>query len=66
MLYCKSSSALDVSCDNLKASPLLSRLLKNDKELIFLSKGMCTMVGVSWYAFNITQEFFDPFHPGIR
>nr|XP_061814974.1 claudin-15-like isoform X1 [Nerophis lumbriciformis] len=28
--------------------------------------GLCTMVAVSWYAFNITQEFFDPFYPGTR
>uniref|UniRef100_G3Q6F4 Claudin n=1 Tax=Gasterosteus aculeatus TaxID=69293 RepID=G3Q6F4_GASAC len=34
--------------------------------LFILQEGMCTMVAVSWYAFNITQEFFDPFHPGIR
>lgn len=28
--------------------------------------GLCTMVAVSWYAFNITQEFFDPFYPGTK
>ncbi|XP_028330285.1 claudin-15a [Gouania willdenowi] len=32
----------------------------------FLLQGVCTMVAVSWYAFNITQDFFDPFHYGIR
>lgn len=28
--------------------------------------GLCTMIAVSWYAFNITQDFFDPFYPGIK
>eukprot|EP00064_Thunnus_orientalis_P020737 superscaffoldBa00005874_g20882 len=34
--------------------------------VLFILQGVCTMVAVSWYAFNITQEFFDPFYPGIR
>ncbi|XP_060922382.1 claudin-15a [Limanda limanda] len=34
--------------------------------VMFILQGLCTMVAVSWYAFNITQEFFDPFYPGIR
>ncbi|GLD53801.1 claudin-15 [Lates japonicus] len=34
--------------------------------ILFILQGVCTMVSVSWYAFNITQEFFDPFYPGIR
>ncbi|XP_064184938.1 claudin-15a [Anguilla rostrata] len=32
----------------------------------FLLQGLCTMISVSWYAFNITQEFFDPFYPGTK
>ncbi|XP_041840366.1 claudin-15-like [Melanotaenia boesemani] len=34
--------------------------------VLFILQGVCTMVSVSWYAFNITQDFFDPFYPGIR
>ncbi|XP_018589031.1 claudin-15a [Scleropages formosus] len=34
--------------------------------LCFLLQGLCTMISVSWYAFNITQEFFDPYYPGVR
>ncbi|XP_047453644.1 claudin-15a [Mugil cephalus] len=34
--------------------------------VLFILQGVCTMVAISWYAFNITQEFFDPFYPGIR
>jgi len=29
-------------------------------------KGLCTMVSVSWYAANITQEFFNPLYPGQK
>uniref|UniRef100_M3YWV0 Claudin n=2 Tax=Mustela putorius furo TaxID=9669 RepID=M3YWV0_MUSPF len=28
--------------------------------------GLCGMVAISWYAFNITQEFFDPLYPGTK
>lgn len=31
-----------------------------------LSKGLCTMIAISWYAFNITKDFFDPFFPGTK
>ncbi|XP_023201874.1 claudin-15-like [Xiphophorus maculatus] len=34
--------------------------------VLFILQGLCTMVSVSWYAFNITQDFFDPFYPGIK
>lgn len=30
------------------------------------SSGFCGMVAISWYAFNITQEFFDPLYPGTK
>ncbi|XP_026371860.1 claudin-15 isoform X1 [Ursus arctos] len=28
--------------------------------------GFCGMVAISWYAFNITQEFFDPLYQGTK
>lgn len=34
--------------------------------VFFIFQGLCTMVAVSWYAFNITQQFFDPLYPGIK
>ncbi|XP_041724126.2 claudin-15-like [Coregonus clupeaformis] len=34
--------------------------------VLFFLQGLCTMISVSWYAFNITQDFFDPFYPGIK
>ncbi|XP_067294041.1 claudin-15b [Pseudorasbora parva] len=34
--------------------------------VFFILQGLCTMIAVSWYAFNITQEFFDPLYPGIK
>ncbi|KTF97998.1 hypothetical protein cypCar_00028605 [Cyprinus carpio] len=34
--------------------------------VFFILQGLCTMIAASWYAFNITQEFFDPLYPGIK
>ncbi|KAJ8008330.1 hypothetical protein DPEC_G00103710 [Dallia pectoralis] len=34
--------------------------------VLFLLQGLCTMIAVSWYAFNITQTFFDPLYPGTK
>ncbi|KAM4620121.1 claudin-15-like [Polymixia lowei] len=34
--------------------------------MFFLLQGLCTMIAVSWYAANITQEFFDQFYPGTK
>ncbi|XP_037671166.1 claudin-15 [Choloepus didactylus] len=28
--------------------------------------GICGMVAISWYAFNITRDFFDPLHSGTK
>ncbi|KAK2117261.1 Claudin-15 [Saguinus oedipus] len=28
--------------------------------------GICGMVAISWYAFNITRDFFDPLYPGTN
>ncbi|XP_041926059.1 claudin-15a [Alosa pseudoharengus] len=34
--------------------------------VFFLLQGICTMISVSWYAFNITQEFFNPIYLGTK
>lgn len=34
--------------------------------IFFILQGLCTMISVSWYAFNITQEFFNPIYPGTK
>ncbi|XP_034034502.1 claudin-15-like [Thalassophryne amazonica] len=34
--------------------------------VFFLMQGLCTMIAVSWYAANITQQFFDQFYPGTK
>uniref|UniRef100_A0A673BAI8 Claudin n=1 Tax=Sphaeramia orbicularis TaxID=375764 RepID=A0A673BAI8_9TELE len=34
--------------------------------VLFILQGICTMVSVYWYAFNITQDFFDPFFIGTK
>lgn len=28
--------------------------------------GICTMIAISWYAANITQQFFDQYYPGTK
>ncbi|KAI4879373.1 hypothetical protein NFI96_019439 [Prochilodus magdalenae] len=34
--------------------------------VFFILQGLSTMVSVSWYAFNITQDFFNPLFPGTK
>ncbi|KAM9788361.1 claudin-15-like [Neosynchiropus ocellatus] len=34
--------------------------------VLFILEGMCTMIAVSWYAANITQQFFDQYYPGTK
>ncbi|XP_019340859.2 claudin-15 [Alligator mississippiensis] len=33
---------------------------------LLLLAGLCGMVALSWYAFNITRDFFDPLYPGTK
>ncbi|XP_074839242.1 claudin-15 [Carettochelys insculpta] len=33
---------------------------------IFILAGLSSMVALSWYAFNITRDFFDPLFPGTK
>uniref|UniRef100_A0A452U751 Mitochondrial fission 1 protein n=1 Tax=Ursus maritimus TaxID=29073 RepID=A0A452U751_URSMA len=33
---------------------------------LYILAGFCGMVAISWYAFNITQEFFDPLYQGTK
>ncbi|XP_027886374.1 claudin-15-like isoform X2 [Xiphophorus couchianus] len=34
--------------------------------VFFLLQGLCTMIAVSWYAANITQQFFDQLYAGTK
>ncbi|XP_068187848.1 claudin-15-like [Antennarius striatus] len=34
--------------------------------VFFLLQGICTLIAISWYAANITQQFFDQFYPGTK
>ncbi|XP_077961296.1 claudin-15 isoform X1 [Gasterosteus aculeatus] len=34
--------------------------------VFFLLQGISTMIAISWYAANITQQFFDQFYPGTK
>lgn len=31
-----------------------------------LPPGLCGMVAISWYAANITQDFFNPLYAGTK
>ncbi|KAM4748394.1 claudin-15 [Rhinophrynus dorsalis] len=33
---------------------------------ISIFAGICAGIAISWYAFNITKEFFDPLFPGTK
>ncbi|XP_062930042.1 claudin-15a [Mobula hypostoma] len=33
---------------------------------LYILAALCAMVPVSWYAFNITQQFYDPIYPGTK
>ncbi|KAM8898496.1 claudin-15-like isoform 3-T3 [Spinachia spinachia] len=33
---------------------------------LFLLQGISTMIAISWYAANITEQFFDQFYPGTK
>ncbi|CAH2272558.1 claudin-15 [Pelobates cultripes] len=33
---------------------------------ISIFSGICAGIAVSWYAFNITKQFFDPLYPGTK
>ncbi|MED6245938.1 hypothetical protein ATANTOWER_010544 [Ataeniobius toweri] len=34
--------------------------------VFFLLQGLCTMIAVSWYAANITRQFFDQLYAGTK
>lgn len=28
--------------------------------------GLCSMIAVSWYAYRVVQDFYDPFYGGVK
>ncbi|XP_017543603.1 claudin-15-like isoform X2 [Pygocentrus nattereri] len=34
--------------------------------VFFILQSLCTMIAVSWYASNITREFYDPLYDGTK
>uniref|UniRef100_UPI00398E4747 claudin-15-like n=1 Tax=Pristiophorus japonicus TaxID=55135 RepID=UPI00398E4747 len=34
--------------------------------LVFILSGLCGMIPISWYAYNITMEFYNPIYGGTR
>ncbi|XP_007885328.1 claudin-18 isoform X1 [Callorhinchus milii] len=34
--------------------------------LVYVFAGVCCLVPISWYAFNVTQDFYNPIYAGTR
>nr|XP_019608240.1 PREDICTED: claudin-15 [Rhinolophus sinicus] len=54
-------------CTNI-GGPVLSRKAKLAAVAgaLHILAGCCGMVAITWYAFNITKDFFDPLYPGTK
>ncbi|XP_069775214.1 claudin-19-like isoform X1 [Narcine bancroftii] len=44
-------------------NPLTKSRMAISGGVLFLMAGLCTLVAVSWYATNVSYEFFDPLTP---
>ncbi|XP_051895161.1 claudin-19-like isoform X1 [Pristis pectinata] len=44
-------------------NPLTKSRIAISGGVLFLMAGLCTLVAVSWYATNVSNEFFDPLTP---
>ncbi|KAM7147961.1 claudin-15 isoform 2-T2 [Molossus nigricans] len=54
-------------CTNI-GSMVLSRKVKlaATAGALYILAGCCGMVAITWYAANITRDFFDPLYPGTK
>ncbi|XP_012614676.1 claudin-15 isoform X2 [Microcebus murinus] len=60
-------SIVGLRCTNI-GSMVLSRKAKlaATAGALHMLAGVCGMVAISWYAFNITRDFFDPLYAGTN
>lgn len=58
-------SSLFVLLQLLQAYFIAVKTHRFSKETCFFA-GICTMIAISWYAANITQQFFDQYYPGTK
>ncbi|KAM8778376.1 claudin-15 [Rhynchonycteris naso] len=58
---------LGLRCTNIGGT-VLSRKTKlaATAGALHILAGCCGMVAITWYAFNITRDFFDPLYPGTK
>ncbi|KAG8430913.1 hypothetical protein GDO86_019754 [Hymenochirus boettgeri] len=47
-------------------NPVLKGKLATAAGAISIFAGLCAGIAVSWYAFNITKDFFNPLYPGTK
>ncbi|KAM6443203.1 claudin-15-like isoform 2-T3 [Liasis olivaceus] len=57
---------LGLKCTQLGSSDERKARLSIMSGMIFLLAGLSSMVALSWYAANITAEFFDPLYAGTK
>uniref|UniRef100_UPI00398ECB81 claudin-15-like n=1 Tax=Pristiophorus japonicus TaxID=55135 RepID=UPI00398ECB81 len=46
--------------------PIIKSKIATAGGALLIVAALCTMVPVSWYAFNVTREFYDPIFPGTK
>lgn len=55
-----------VLLDLMDAQVLLWAAPSASSRTALLPAGLCGMVAISWYAANITQDFFNPLYAGTK
>uniref|UniRef100_A0A7N5P7H8 Uncharacterized protein n=1 Tax=Ailuropoda melanoleuca TaxID=9646 RepID=A0A7N5P7H8_AILME len=61
------SSILGLQCTKVaENNPNVKAKLAAVGGCLFVLAGLCGMVTVSWYAFNITRDFFNPLFVGTK
>ncbi|KAM8973567.1 claudin-15 [Pelodytes ibericus] len=61
------SGMLGLQCTKIaEGNTALKGKLATVSGALSLFAGICAGIALSWYAFNITKEFFDPLYPGTK
>ncbi|XP_067879607.1 claudin-15-like [Heterodontus francisci] len=46
--------------------PMVKARIATAGGAVFILAALCDMVPVSWYAYNVTVQFYDPIYPGTK
>ncbi|XP_068422196.1 claudin-15 isoform X2 [Eschrichtius robustus] len=61
------SGMVGLRCTNIGGlEPYRKTKLAATAGALHILAGVCGIVAISWYAFSITQDFFDPLYPGTK